>query len=394
MIEKSTTNIIATVIIIIIIVGGALLVIMDVSEVFPNIGEPIIMKADDEIDQYNFPGNGTEEDPYIISNRRIFTSQNYCIYIRKTTKFFVIENCFFKAKSVCVYLKNVARNSIIIRNNIFMNFIGNGIVILYSNSIKVENNVFMDFEGVAIATDYSHYCFIENNDITARNITQWGMGIWTSGEGTKVIGNVIKNINHGIYAFGNHRTIISRNSIIRTNFGLYLSHLLNSNITDNILTDIKEIGLFFHHSGLNEIFNNSISSCQIGLECFGSYLMNIYNNSITNNELGAFLYNEAPVVISYIHSYNISLFKNTFRGNIEYGLAIGNYTYDFTIYLNLFENNNLGISQAFDEGIRTIWYNISTLIGNYWNDWSGIGTYSIKGSSNSEDLYPLSNPPF
>ena len=30
--------------------------------------------------------------------------------------------------------------------------------------------------------------------------------------------------------------------------------------------------------------------------------------------------------------------------------------------------------------------------GNYWLDWNGTGSYSIAGSANTEDMFPLSEP--
>jgi len=39
-----------------------------------------------------------------------------------------------------------------------------------------------------------------------------------------------------------------------------------------------------------------------------------------------------------------------------------------------------------------LWYDSATLEGNFWSDWSGIGSYSIDGSASSEDLYPLDEP--
>jgi len=49
-------------------------------------------------------------------------------------------------------------------------------------------------------------------------------------------------------------------------------------------------------------------------------------------------------------------------------------------------------SQANDNGTNNFWYNTNTLTGNFWNDFSGIGTYSIDGDALTEDLYPLSDP--
>ena len=50
----------------------------------------------------------------------------------------------------------------------------------------------------------------------------------------------------------------------------------------------------------------------------------------------------------------------------------------------------MGKSQAFDEGDENLWYNPTTLEGNFWSDHEN-GNYEIDGSSNSFDKYPLSD---
>ncbi|GAI76776.1 unnamed protein product, partial [marine sediment metagenome] len=51
-----------------------------------------------------------------------------------------------------------------------------------------------------------------------------------------------------------------------------------------------------------------------------------------------------------------------------------------------------GTSQACDDGASNTWYDTATLEGNYWSDWSKIGSYSIDGYTDSVDLYPLNEP--
>ena len=55
----------------------------------------------------------------------------------------------------------------------------------------------------------------------------------------------------------------------------------------------------------------------------------------------------------------------------------------------MIDNNYWGESQARDTGVGNVWYDVSTMEGNFWSDWSGYGTYSIEGSAENEDIYPM-----
>ena len=85
--------------------------------------------------------------------------------------------------------------------------------------------------------------------------------------------------------------------------------------------------------------------------------------------------------------------NNTLENGISYGLYLSSTVSNSSIYYNRFMLNNLlGASQAYDDGTTNIWYNTSELVGNLWSNWDGIGSYSIDGSSSSEDLYPIDIP--
>ena len=59
------------------------------------------------------------------------------------------------------------------------------------------------------------------------------------------------------------------------------------------------------------------------------------------------------------------------------------------VHHNSFRNNNLGgSSQALDSGFDNTWYDYQTFEGNFWNDWV-VGSYSIDGTANAVDPYPL-----
>ena len=52
-----------------------------------------------------YPGLGTELDPYIIDAYNITTTEDYGIYIKETTKYFVISNCYIDAYIFGIYLE-------------------------------------------------------------------------------------------------------------------------------------------------------------------------------------------------------------------------------------------------------------------------------------------------
>jgi parallel beta-helix repeat protein len=118
-----------------------------------------------------------------------------------------------------------------------------------------------------------------------------------------------------------------------------------------------------------------------------SYNNLVYNNTCYLNDYGMRL----------VGAQNISVYRNRFEENNNYGLELITNTIsasiNCTIYSNSFILNNLGgTSQAFDEGKGNKWYNDVTSTGNYWSDYTGSGPYHIAGSTAS-DLFPLLIPP-
>ncbi|MHA1532356.1 MAG: NosD domain-containing protein, partial [Candidatus Heimdallarchaeota archaeon] len=59
------------------------------------------------------------------------------------------------------------------------------------------------------------------------------------------------------------------------------------------------------------------------------------------------------------------------------------------IHQNNFLNNNDNSSQASDQSLTNVWYNSQINKGNYWSDWSGIGSYTINNVTDVNDPSPL-----
>ena len=64
-----------------------------------------------------FPGSGTSEDPYLIDGYNITTTSDEGIYIRGTTKYFIIRNCYVDANDYGIYITDVADGTATVINN-------------------------------------------------------------------------------------------------------------------------------------------------------------------------------------------------------------------------------------------------------------------------------------
>jgi len=102
--------------------------------------EEIIILSDDDLISYNFPGNGTKEDPYIIENFNITTTYNKAITISTTTLSIIIRDCYLSGHSYGIYISNVKDETVEIINNTCTNNIANGINIHYTSRTVVKNN--------------------------------------------------------------------------------------------------------------------------------------------------------------------------------------------------------------------------------------------------------------
>ena len=102
--------------------------------------EEIIILSDDDLISYDFPGNGTKEDPYIIENYNITTTYNKAITISTTTLSIIIRNCYLSGHSYGIYISNVRDETVEIMNNTCTNNIVNGINIHYTSRTVIKNN--------------------------------------------------------------------------------------------------------------------------------------------------------------------------------------------------------------------------------------------------------------
>ena len=167
----------------------------------------------------------------------------------------------------------------------------------------------------------------------------------------------------GLYSFGAINTTIYNVTAINSDFGIYLSGAMNFNITHSTVK-------------LNVWYNSRFQDCAAG---------NIEYNAFTHSaDEGMLLYNCDYTNISH----------NIFELNLGYAIYSINSNFGNWIHHNAFIDNNVGgTSQAYEESIHNTWYDQWKMEGNFWNDYSGSGNYTLDGVAKANDTFPLDEIP-
>ncbi len=358
---------------------------------------------------YNYLFNSSHEGIYLGSSRDNLLSNN------------VLEN-----QGRGFYLSSNANTNNITHNQLG-NIEDNGIRITSSYDNRLINNTF---------NETARNIFLQtapNNTLLDNRLTV--LGIWMSGDTlkdhlqTQVANNWINNrplifwqhVNDGIvpadvgqiilvnctfievsdqnlsnltsalqFLFCKNMTIIN-NTVSDADYnGIYLYNTHMSLIQGNFIYRPVSIGLYVVYSHNNSIFENTVLDCKdISFYTWGSLQNNYSQNSITRSLGWGMLIGQANNNTVILNRYENSSFE-----------AI--YCFDSShnhIERNDFLFNNLGSSQAFDDQTNPILKNVFSY--NYWNDWTTPDNdinrivdlpYSIGGSANNEDLYPLTLP--
>jgi parallel beta-helix repeat protein len=248
-------------------------------------------------------------------------------------------------------------------------FVSNGtyyehIIIDKSLTLIGENkfNTIIDGDGVGkIVTINAESVTISG--FTIRNSDYWMSGVEMSNSRYITIFDNIVITTGGISLFNSFDTLISSNTLTNNNFGVSLFSSTDNIISGNVISE-SDYGIYiFFTSNRNRVTDNNISYNDEGIYIYGGSDNNIIGNTLT--------YNNKGVYIAGISNNN-----------------------------NFYYNNFLTNSQnAYDENNNT-WYNITSNIGNHWDDYTGIDNngdgigdtpYEIPGGNN-QDIRPLMIP--
>ena len=290
-----------------------------------------------------WPGNGSVEDPILISNYRIEFEQEG-IVIENVDLSFVIQNCetgdyeYDYWNSVGIRIKNCT-HGVILDSTAHMK--KTGVRIEKSDNITLYNTIIHDcYTGVSILNS--------SNIILAENNLSWndfeGINV-TLSERCQIFDNSIVAVpDYGIVCLNDKFTTLENNDISST----YLDD-----------EQFSHVGILSAMSWNLWIYEAYIIDCWIGI------------NTLMTTDY-------------YVIACEIA-------NSIDTGIFLGSGTSNVTLV-----NNYLGStsgSNAYDEGIGNVWDNPYSQEGNWWSDYSGSGYYYIAGPAGSIDHHPSAFQP-
>jgi len=391
---------------------------------------------------YNFTGNGTESNPYVIENLNITTESGYGIRITDTTKYFVIRNCLINASTEGIYIRDVADNTTVIENVTIIDC-NYGIRLNRINEHVISNCTILNCQTYGIYANWCDYgqildngldssFFLEDSDRNQieRNtlVDTWFQALncryfdakdnHVSGglygfelldvDYSDVLNNTIIDTSVGVLAIDCSQLFLESNSISEVITGLSIEGYSHLYVTDNYFVNCSNRGI--HSSSPNfhsDLRNNTIRNCgneAIYVEDVDDFL--ITENTIVNSSHGIRVISVGSFNISFNQIYLASVYGIYIEGELcevhnnsiyecgDYGIRIqDDYVYDAgssNIYHNVVVACNwLGYSQGCDYGTGNLWYDIGSLEGNYWMNSTDSGEYIVNRFYGIKDPYPL-----
>ncbi len=340
---------------------------------------PIKILSDEDFLKYDFVGEGTEEQPYLIEDLTISRNTDldvledyWGIYIENTTKYFTIQDCVIKNYDAGILVTSVANDTAKIVNNQIENSRIYGIACGSSNGVIIENNEINGMaEGYGVYLVASYDTDVLNNTIYD---SYAGMVLLFVHHCTLKYNNISNNLQYGIITLLSNYTQIEENVI-----------------SNNQVYDFYSAGITALRSNFFTISNNTISeNGYYGIRLDESHYTFIESNNISCNKNPDVQY-EGEGINLWESNYTI-IRSNLFKENGGYGL---NFTesYNNSIYLNAFiMNGQKVLNQAVEYNCSNQWYEDSLLQGNFWQGHNTSLAYTIEGGF-SEDLYPLVENP-
>jgi len=249
----------------------------------PNSDSPIIIDSDSDFISYSFPGNGSEQAPYLIQNLDIETASDVGIVIVNTTKNFIVQDCSITAKFIGLYLNNNSGFFQEIYNNTLNNIQYYGIYAFLCPNVKIsDNRCFSNNIGLAIF--FSDNCYITENFC-------------------------YENEN-GIVAQYTIDTTIINNTCKNNTFGINCAYAISLDIYNNTCTNNRE-GVSGYDVDFSTFSNNTITYTDGGFNLYACDNTEIIENCLEYNYYG--------IIHTSGHSTNIT--KNKCLEN-TYGIRV------------------------------------------------------------------------
>ncbi|MBD3407037.1 MAG: hypothetical protein GF411_13040, partial [Candidatus Lokiarchaeota archaeon] len=348
----------------------------------------LVIDGDDDFDDYShITGNGTEDDPYLISG---LDMNEYSIIVKNTTSFFKISDIEwdsnYEYRIVCENNSYVNIENLTISSKRFFNGINcKDVRIMFSHFSTDEVNK------AAILEDFNFLSIINSTfNMTGNN--DYGEIQYITDNGTIEILNCYMNkFNIKSEVTGKH---IVKNS---TFMNSYLSprkmsenSIIGNNFFKNGCLSIVN-SYYIYNYGLIE--NNSFKDCYKALRVFGEYYLGDERLLIQRNQ-----FNLCDYGIHCSDSSNMDITENIFTNNSVNAIYLIE-SDGFRIWRNTFINNGGNHVRVYPEDSSSYENDWNSLqVGNYWDnhispdiDGNGIVDISFNISEKNKDKFPVTN---
>lgn len=230
--------------------------------------DPFVIESDAELTEQGWPGNGTEENPYLIEGLSIKSdSSASCIRISNTRKHVLLRDCGIQTESEShynygIYLVNTENITI---ERCEINYDHRGIWVEESSGIEIRMNVIVpnsiESYGNGIFLYRSFDCKILANEIgTYRyDIYTWSDGIEVlesnncSFSDNRIIGHA-----RSVEVLDSNYSEITENTMHSCHYGIYLSGSNQSQITKNTIYLASYVGVVIRTSSNASIYSNHV----------------------------------------------------------------------------------------------------------------------------------------
>jgi hypothetical protein len=297
--------------------------------------EPIFIDGNNELmttaDAEGWGGTGSERSPIVIKGLSI-SSQTHGIYISNTDLHFRIEECVItEAKA--------ATN--------------------WCFGILLENCSAASIERCTVWNHEFAICLLKS-------------------DGALVNRTEVFDSSFGVYVNRSSNVRLLSLDIVMCKAGITLNHTIYAYVAQTIIDHCEWYGIIAAGDSGTLLQHNSIIGSDVGAEFLGNGNWVLEESAISLCMIG----------VDALESDGGFVIRTWIKNCSILGIALETGSRNISIIENWFGPNNTQNAQ--DDGEENLWYGEYWQMGNYWSDYSGIGSYLIPGSAESVDLYPKS----